>query len=198
MDLKESLDADAQAQGVLEFPAILESIWASPKPVVARLTGSARAGGIGLVAVADIAIAADTATFGFSEVRIGVIPAVISAPVLRAIPARAAHELFLTGETFDAARALTLGLVNRAAPAADVDAAVEHVVSMILRGAPGALAGAKALTRRGTDASLERELKELSTLSAEYFAGDEGQEGIRAFKDKREPAWINNTTEAVR
>lgn len=164
---------------------------------MARLTGPARAGGIGLVAACDIAIAADTVTFGFSEVRIGVIPAVISAPVLRAITRRAAQELFLTGETFDAACAERIGLISRAVAADAVNEEVDRVVAMILRGAPGALAGAKALTRRGADASLSGELKDLIAVSAECFAGDEGQEGILAFREKRDPAWLKPNPERV-
>ena len=105
MDLKESRGAGAQDQGVTEFPAILERIWTSPTPVLARLAGPARAGGVGLVAACDIAVAAaEDATFAFSEVRIGVVPAVISVAVLPRLLPRAAHELFLTGETFDAER----------------------------------------------------------------------------------------------
>src|SRR3989442_1636600 len=99
MDLKEAGGASAGQQGVNEFPAILEQIWTSPKPVVARLAGPARAGGIGMIAACDIAVAAHSATFAFSEVRIGVVPAVISLTVLPRLNPRAAHELFLTGDT---------------------------------------------------------------------------------------------------
>ena len=118
MDLKESRSAGAEDQGVQEFPAILEQLWTSPKPVVAKLAGPARAGGVGMVAACDIAVAAETATFAFSEVRIGVVPAVISVTVLPRLHARQAHELFLTGETFDARRAQEIGLINSAVPAA--------------------------------------------------------------------------------
>jgi methylglutaconyl-CoA hydratase len=114
MDLKEASGGAAAGQ---EFPRILESIWTSPKPVVARLAGPARAGGLGLVAAADIAVAADTVSFAFTEVRIGVVPAVISVTVLPRLQPRAANEMFLTGETFDAARAVQIGLLNRAVPA---------------------------------------------------------------------------------
>ncbi|MFR9804752.1 enoyl-CoA hydratase-related protein [Pseudonocardia sp. RS010] len=190
MDLKESKGAGAEQQGVREVPRILETIWTSPKPVVARLTGPARAGGVGLVAACDIAIAADTATFAFSEVRIGVVPAVISVTVLPRLLPRAAHELFLTGETFDAPRAAAIGLLNRAVPTDQVDAEVTRYVDMLRLGAPGALEGVKDLLRRERPSSLSDDFAEMNALSADYFAGEEGQEGIRAFGEKRKPSWV--------
>jgi methylglutaconyl-CoA hydratase len=137
MDLKESRGAGAQDQGVNEFPAVLARIWTAPKPVLARLTGPARAGGVGLVAACDIAVAAEDASFAFSEVRIGVVPAVISVTVLPRLLPRAAHELFLTGETFEATAAARIGLINSAVPGFDLDAEVNRYVQMLLRGAPG-------------------------------------------------------------
>ena len=109
--------------------------------MVARLAGPARAGGVGLVAACDLAVAADTATFAFTEVRIGVVPAVIAVTVLPRLLPRAAHELFLTGETFDAARAAAIGLINAAVPAERLDAEVARYVGLLRLGAPGALAG---------------------------------------------------------
>src|SRR4051812_7179828 len=117
MDLKEAGGASAADQGVNEFPAILELILTGAKPVVAQLAGPARAGGVGLVAAADIAVAVEEATFAFTEVRIGVVPAVISVTVLPRLLPRAANELFLTGETFDARRAASIGLINSVVPA---------------------------------------------------------------------------------
>lgn len=190
MDLKEAGGAAAEDQGVAGFPRILETLWNSPTPVVARIAGPARAGGVGMVAACDVAVAADTATFAFSEVRIGVVPAVISVTVLPRLQARAAHELFLTGETFDAARAAAIGLVNRAVPADGLDAEVERYIGMLTRGAPGALAGAKELLRRTRPATMDEDLAEMTALSASYFAGQEGQEGIRAFAEKRSPSWV--------
>ncbi|ALL79360.1 enoyl-CoA hydratase (plasmid) [Pseudonocardia sp. EC080610-09] len=190
MDLKESRGADAADQGVNGFPRILETLWTSPTPVIARLAGPARAGGVGLVAACDVAVAAEAATFAFSEVRIGVVPAVISVTALPRLQARAAHELFLTGETFDARRAAEIGLVNRAVPLADLDAEVERYTGMLRLGAPGALAGTKALLRRRRPESMTRDLAETAALSASYFAGREAQEGMRAFAEKRSPAWV--------
>lgn len=190
MDLKESRGASADRQGVTEVPRILQAIWDSPKPVIARLAGPARAGGVGIVAAADIAIAAESATFAFSEVRIGVIPAVISVTVLPRLLPRAAHELFLTGETFDARRAVRIGLLTSAVPAEGLDDEVSRYVGMLRLGAPGAVAATKELLHRERPASLTAAFAEMNTLSAKHFAGEEGQEGIRAFAEKRPPSWV--------
>lgn len=189
-DLKET--AAALAGG--ELPAarlgeLLAAVSECPKPVVARVAGAARAGGIGLVAAADIAVCASDATFAFSEVRIGVIPAVISATVLPRLTGRDAAELFLTGATFDGVRAARIGLVNAAVPAAQLDGAVDGYVADLLRGAPGALAGTKALLRDAT--TMRDDLAQLTRLSLQYFTSAEGREGVQAFREKRDPAWIN-------
>ncbi|WP_137814506.1 enoyl-CoA hydratase-related protein [Gandjariella thermophila] len=190
MDLKEASGAGAERQGVNEFPAILQRIWTSPKPVVARLAGPARAGGVGLVAACDIAVAAHSATFAFSEVRIGVVPAVISVTVLPRLLPRAAHELFLTGETFDAERAAAIGLVNSAVPAEDLDAEVRRYTDMLVLGAPNALAATKEMLRRTRADSLAADFAAMLEFSAKHFAGAEGQEGIAAFREKRKPSWV--------
>jgi methylglutaconyl-CoA hydratase len=189
MDLRESRGAAADAQGVHEFPRILRTLQTSPTPVVARLAGPARAGGVGLVAACDLAVAADTATFAFTEVRIGVVPAVIAVTVLPRLLPRAAHELFLTGETFDAARAATVGLVNAAVPAERLDAEVARYVDLLRRGAPGALAATKALLQHPPAADLDAAFAAMTELSARHFASAEGQEGMAAFHEKRSPAW---------
>ncbi|GAB3875708.1 enoyl-CoA hydratase family protein [Kibdelosporangium lantanae] len=185
MDLKEAGGATAGDQGVNEFPEILDLIRTSPKPVVAKLAGPARAGGVGIVAAADIAVAAETATFAFTEVRIGVVPAVISVTVLPRLLPRAAHELFLTGETFDAHRAAAIGLINSAVPAADLDAEVRRYAEMLIKGGPVALAATKALLREPVS-----DFASMLKLSAEFFASEEGQEGIAAFAQKRKASWI--------
>lgn len=189
MDLKEARGASTEQQGVREFPQILETLWTSRKPVIAKLAGPARAGGVGLVAACDIAVAAEAATFAFSEVRIGVIPAIISVTVLPRLLPRAAHELFLTGETFDAARAVAVGLINSAVAADELDAEVARFVDALRLGAPGALAATKELLRSARPGSMGDQFTEMLALSAGFFAGDEGQEGMRAFAEKRPPAW---------
>jgi methylglutaconyl-CoA hydratase len=189
MDLKESRGASAQDQGVNEFPAILERIWTSPTPVLARLEGPARAGGVGLVAACDIAVAAEDASFAFSEVRVGVGPAIISVTVLPRLLPRAAHELFLTGETFDAHTAARIGLINSAVPGFDLDAEVHRYVEMLRRGAPGALAATKELLHRERPAALGEQFEQMLALSATFFAAPEAQEGMAAFAAKRPPSW---------
>lgn len=190
MDLKESRGAGAGDQGVNEFPQILELIWTHPKPVVARLAGPARAGGVGIVAACDIAVAAEEVSFAFTEVRIGVVPAVISVTVLPRMLPRPAHELFLTGESFDARRAVQVGLINSAVPADRLDEEVSRYTGMLALGAPGALAATKAMLRREPAASMSTDFAAMLTLSARHFAGEEGQEGMRAFAEKRKPSWV--------
>src|SRR5215475_10246397 len=148
-DLKETAAALAAGQvPTARLGDALIAIWESGKPVVARIGGAARAGGLGLIAAADIAICARDATFAFTEVRIGVIPAVISAAVLPRLDARAAAELYLTGESFDGVRAAEIGLVTIVVDGEELEATVDRYTTMLVRGAPGALAGAKALLRR--------------------------------------------------
>jgi methylglutaconyl-CoA hydratase len=189
-DLKETAAAAGGDIPVATLPAILTALWESPKPVLARVAGPARAGGLGLIGAADLAIAAEDATFAFTEVRLGVIPAVISATVLPRLAPRAATELVLTGEVFDGRRAAAIGLVTAAVPGEALDAEVERYAGLLLRGAPGALAGAKELLRRPLSGSLADDLAELSSLSVRYFTGPEGREGVRAFAEKRDPAWV--------
>lgn len=189
-DLKETAAAVATgAVPVARLGELLTAVWECPKPVVARVGGPARAGGLGLIAAADIAVCADSATFGFSEVRIGVVPAVISAPVLRRVDPRAAAELFLTGETFTGPRAAAIGLVTASVPADELDAAVDRYVGALRLAAPGALRGTKELLRRRAG-TIHTELAELTALSVSFFASAEGREGVRAFAEKRDPAWV--------
>jgi methylglutaconyl-CoA hydratase len=193
MDLRESRGATADAQGVNEFPRILRTILSSPTPVVARLAGPARAGGVGLVAACDLAVAVETATFAFTEVRIGVVPAVIAVTVLPRLLPRAAHELFLTGETFDAARAAAIGLVNAAVPAERLDAEVGRYVDLLRLGAPGALAATKALLQSPLPDDPDAAFAAMLKLSARHFASAEGQEGMAAFAEKRPPVWVSRS-----
>jgi methylglutaconyl-CoA hydratase len=186
MDLKE---AGGGGQGVNEFPELLRRLWTSPTPVVARLAGPARAGGVGLVAACDLAVAVEEATFAFTEVRIGVVPAVISVPLRPRVQPAALYELFLTGEAFDARRAADIGLVTSAVPAGRLDTEVRRYCDLLRLGAPGALAGTKDLLRGPTARTMAADLEAMGRLSAERFASEEGQEGIRAFVEKRPPSW---------
>ena len=190
MDLTEASGAAAGDQGVHEFPELLQTIWEAPKPVVAAVRGPARAGGVGLLAACDVVVAGASATFGFTEVRIGVVPAVISAVVLRRMVPHAVHRLFLTGEVFDVHTAAAGGLVDLAVGDADVDATVAAQAAALRAGGPTALAETKRLLRARSGQPLSDEFPRLLELSARSFAGDEGQEGIAAFRAKRPARWI--------
>jgi methylglutaconyl-CoA hydratase len=167
-------------EDALRLYRMCETIDHCPVPVVARVHGYALGGGSGLVACADVAIAAPDAVFGFSEVKLGIIPAVISPFVLPKIGAHA-RRYFLTGERFDADTALRIGLVEEVA--ADLDPAVDRVVSELLTSGPEAVRAAKRLIRERPAG------EETAQIAARLRAGDEGQDGLRAFLDKREPNW---------
>jgi methylglutaconyl-CoA hydratase len=160
---------------------MLESVFRCPAPVVARIQGYALGGGSGLTACADVVVAAEDAVFGFSEVRLGIIPAVISPIVLARIGPAAARRYFVTGERIDAPTALRIGLVDEVA--ADLDAAVERVVADVLAGGPLAVREAKRLVLEPVDEA------EALARAATRRTSDEGQEGLRAFLEKREPEW---------
>jgi methylglutaconyl-CoA hydratase len=191
MDLSEAAGGSAADQGVNEFPQLLDLIWNAPKPVLAAVRGPARAGGVGLAAACDVVVAGGSATFAFSEVRIGVVPAVISAVCRPRMLPHAVHRLMLTGEVFDAGTAAAGGLVDLVAADDQVDATVAAQVAALAAGAPTALAETKRLLRSGTD--LAAQFPALLELSARFFASEEGQEGIAAFRGKRPAGWVPAT-----
>jgi methylglutaconyl-CoA hydratase len=169
--------------------AMFEALDALPVPLVARIHGAALGGGAGLAAVCDIAVAADDAVFGFTEVKLGILPAVISPYIVAKIGQSAARELFLTGARFSAARARDIGLVHSVVPAAGLEAAVDACVAELLSSGPEAVAAAKALIRRVAG----RPASEVAGTTAETIAdrrvSAEGQEGMRAFLEKTSPSW---------
>jgi methylglutaconyl-CoA hydratase len=187
MDLREASGGSAGEQGVREFPELLQTLWSSPKPVVAVVRGPARAGGVGLLAACDVVVAGSSATFAFSEVRLGLVPAVISAVVLPRMLPHVAHRLMLTGQVFDADTAAAGGLVDLVVPDADVDGEVRAQLVHLTAGAPTALAETKRLLRAGAE---RLDFDALLELSAHRFAGEEGQEGIAAFREKRPARWV--------
>ena len=146
--------------------------------------------GVGLVAACDIAVGLSTATFAFSEVRLGVVPAIISVPCLRRMSPQAARELFLTGEPFDGARAAEVRLLDHAVAAEELDATVDALVDQLGRGAPGAMAGTKAVLDELTGGDRSADLARMARLSQERFASDEAKEGIAALLEKRPAAWV--------
>jgi len=160
-----------------------------PLPVVARIHGAALGGGAGLAAVCDIVVASDDAVFGFTETKLGILPAVISPFALAKIGRSAARELFLTGARFSAARAREIGLAHTVVPAVDLDAAVAAHVDELLSAGPQAIASAKALIRTVWPRSSEDATAITAAAIAARRVSDEGQEGLRAFLAKRAPAW---------
>jgi methylglutaconyl-CoA hydratase len=169
--------------------AMFEAVDGCPKPVVARVKGAAIGGGVGLVAAADVAVAEEGTVFAFSEVRLGISPATIAPFVVRKIGHSQVRALFLTGERFDGVRAREIGLVHEVISEEDLDAAVQEKVEGLLAGGPEALAATKALLRELREAAPD-EVKEITARRiAELRTGEEGQEGLGAFLEKREPAW---------
>lgn len=171
------------------FAELLGTLLTLPKPVVATLNGGARAGGVGLVAAADIAIAPLSATFACTEVRIGVIPAVISAALAARMADRQLSRYLLTGEVFDATEAATAGLLTVAVPDTDVAAETDRVLAALRQCAPTALAGTKRLLSERAFPDLAADLADLGRLSARHFASDDAAEGRAAFFEKRPPRW---------
>ena len=157
---------------------------------MARVHGAALGGGAGLVAASDIPVAALGTKFGFTEVRLGILPAVISPYVLAKIGESAARELFLTGERFEAVRAQEIGLIRAAVPEEDLDAAVEGRVKELLQAGPRAIAEAKALIREVGWRRVEDVQRYTVERIAEIRTTAEGQEGMRAFLEKRKPYWM--------
>jgi methylglutaconyl-CoA hydratase len=180
---EENLD-DARA-----LADLFEVIDRSPKAVVACVQGAALGGGAGLVAAADVAVAEETAQFGFTEVRLGLVPAVISPYVVRKVGVSASRELFLTGERFTAARAAAIGLVHQLVKRDELDAAVDARVRGLLQAAPGAVTAAKDLVRSVHGRPVESVRELVCERIAERRASAEGQEGLRAFLEKRKPDW---------
>ncbi|EWY39698.1 enoyl-CoA hydratase [Skermanella stibiiresistens SB22] len=175
------------AEGLAELMRVLNFL---PRPTVAVVQGAAFGGGVGLVACCDIAIAAETASFSLSEVKLGLIPSVISPYVVAAIGERASRRYFLTAERFDADEAARIGLVHQVVPADQLDAAVASILARLGEGGPAAQKAAKdlvfAVTRRPIDATVIRDTAErIATIRA----SSEGREGLSAFLEKRKPAW---------
>lgn len=190
-DLKNRGDAVTADTGKNPFVEILRLMWDGPKPVIVAANGHAFGGGVGLVAAADIAIAVDNAMLSFSEVRIGVIPAMISVVVLPKLGVHQAMRLFLTGARFSAAEAQGYGLVHRVVAPADLASAVQAEVDAIALGGPNAVAEAKKLIRTVARISMDEGFRYAEAKIAELFASPEAAEGMRAFATKRKPTWAS-------
>ncbi len=180
--------ADAQ-----RLATMLRTLYLTPKPVIARVHGDAYAGGMGLVAACDIAVAANTANFCLSETRLGLVPATISPYVIRAMGEQAARRYALTAERFDAAEALRIGFVHAVVAPEALDAAVNEILAALMQTSASAAREAKRLVREIAPRSVDDALvAETAERIAAIRASDDGREGVRAFLDKRKPRWVSD------
>lgn len=183
------LEAGAQgvAEGAENLAKIMRCILSAPVPVVARVDGVARAGGLGILGAADIVVAQTAATFAFSEVRIGLGPAIISLTTMGRMSSRSVSRYYLTGESFDAVAAQECGLITCAAE--DVDGALEPILKNLRLGAPQGLAESKKVAAAPMLAQLDAGVAEMTALSTRLFTTDQVKEGMAAFLERRQPSW---------
>lgn len=178
--------ADAQ-----QLAEMLFQIYSCPKPVIAKIQGDCYAGGMGLVAACDIAVAVDSAQFCLSEVKLGLIPATISPYVIKAMGPNSARRYFITAEKFSAQEAHRIGFLHESVAADQLDATVDQIVNTIVANSPNAVAAAKWLVEDVTGAEIEEDLLLYTAEAiAEIRSSDEGKEGVAAFLEKRKPSWL--------
>lgn len=182
--------SDPAAKPKVGLDEVLTAILDSPKPVVGRVAGHCMGGGVGLAAACDLSVAGSGVRFGFTEVRIGVAPAIISVVCLPKLRRSDALELFLTGERISASRAAEVGLITSAVPEEALDATVSDLVAKLLAGGPGALAAAKKLVFAVPGMDRAGAFAWTSELSRSLFASDEAAEGMASFRDRRSPTWV--------
>jgi methylglutaconyl-CoA hydratase len=187
-DLSEVHDPPPEHPDDASLADILDLVWTAPRPVVARIAGKVRAGGLGLVAAAQVAIGSTDADFALTEVRIGVVPALISAPLLRVLSPRDAQELFVSGEVFGAERAARAGLLTRAVSAESLDAEIEQLLDALGRGAPSAVTATLGLLQNHLGPGAD--WAALTALSEHHFGSAEAREGVAAWRDKRNASWV--------
>jgi enoyl-CoA hydratase len=183
--------AGSMTQGADGLVGLLRAVVELPKPVVCRVAGHVRAGGMGLVGACDLAIAGMGATFAFTEIRLGLAPAVISLTCLPRMPERAASRYLLTGEVFDASTAAQIGLVTEATD--DLDAALAGILDGLRAASPQGLRETKPLTTRTVRRALAEQAAELAGLSGRLFASEEAREGMQSFLERRPPRWAIRT-----
>jgi methylglutaconyl-CoA hydratase len=189
-DLSERSSAGDGPAAVSDPQRLFGRFARSPKPYVGRIAGHCIAGGMGLAAAMDISIAVEDAMFGFSEVRLGLAPAVISVVCLPKMRPSEAREAFLRARRFPAAEAARLGLINAAVPAEGLNAEVDAVVSDLLAASPGAIAASKRLLAEVPGAPVDEAFRWTAELSAQLFDTEDAKEGMNAFLEKRPPAWV--------
>ncbi len=189
-DLKNPPGAAGVGGRSVAYTEVLADIQDSPKPVIAAINGAAFAGGLGLVGASDIVIANQDVQMSFSEVRIGVIPAVISVVCIPKLGTHHAMKLFITGERFTGRQAVEMGFAHRAVPGDQLEQAVQEEVDMIALGGPIAVQECKKLVRRVAQLDREQGFEETGPWSGRMFQSEEGQEGMAAFREKRKASWI--------
>ena len=189
-DLKANQPGVPQPAARHSFVQILDDIIESPKPVLGRIAGHCTGGGVGFAAVLDISIAADDVILGFTEVRIGVAPAVISVVCLPKLRRADASELFLRGERIPAARAAEVGLINRAVPRERLDTEVKQTLDKVVRGGPNALAASKQLVSKVPQMGRDEAWGWTAELRQSLFQSSEAEEGISAFRERRDASWV--------
>lgn len=189
-DLKNPPGQASEGGRAVAFPDVLKRIIDSPKPVIAAVNGSAFAGGLGLVGAADIVITAAEAQYSFSEVRIGVIPAIIAVVCLPKLGTHHGMKLILTGERFSGTRAVEMGFAHVAVPKAGLREAVQAEIDAICLGGPIAVTECKKLVRRVPQLSLDEGFAEMAVWSKRMFGTPEAAEGMAAFREKRQPSWV--------
>jgi methylglutaconyl-CoA hydratase len=189
-DLKRGTSPAVAVEARWALPEIFRLITDGPHPVIAKISGHCMGGGVGLAAACDLSVAADDVEFGFTEVRRGVAPAVISVICLAKLRRADAAELFLTGRKIGAAQAAHVGLINHAVPRSHLEKATAELADEVMAGAPRALAVAKQLIREVPAMEREAAFAWTARLSAELFASEEAAAGMAAFRDKTDPPWV--------
>ena len=185
------LDAQQNRDDALKLARLMQSIDQCPKPVIARVQGAAFGGALGLICAADMAVAADNARFCLSEVKLGIVPAVISPYVVRAMGARQANRYFMTAEVIPAERAVALGIAHEVVPESELNDSVDSLINALLAAAPQAQIEARNLIARVSHGPIDQAmLDDTADLIARLRTGEEGQEGLSAFLEKRTPNWI--------
>ncbi len=180
---------DDNLKGSLKLADMLYKIYASPKPTIARVNGTAIGGGTGLVAVCDIAIAAERAKFSFSEVKLGLIPACISPYVIKKCGEGKCREFFLTGERLTADKACNAGLINAVVELEGIDTFIDELVGKLVSSGPEAIKSCKELLRKVSEMSIHEAKNYTAEIIAQLRISEEGQEGMVAFLEKRRPKW---------
>ncbi|HAC79287.1 MAG TPA: enoyl-CoA hydratase [Deltaproteobacteria bacterium] len=190
-NLKERAGAAAPSRPSISFDALLEKIQTSATPVIGQIDGHVVGGGNGLAAAFDISVAREDVKFGFTEVRLGVVPAIISVVCLPKMNRGNAMDAFLRGNRFSATRAAAMGLINYAVPGDQLESAVDEIVSDIAKGGPNAVSVAKQLVNEVPAMDQKDAFAKMAKLSAELFSGDEAKGGMRAFLKKEKAPWAS-------